>query len=268
MKKYLSYFQMRFNTMLQYRASAIAGVCTQFFWGLMQILIYIAFYKSATSNNISLEQLVSYVWLRQAFFSLLNHITDPEIRTCVESGNISYELTKPLDLYWMWYSKTVSSRLSTALLKCLPILLITAFLPVGYSLKLPINWMAAILFLISIVLGTLIMSAVVNLFYVSIFYTTTSKGTVSIFYAILEFFGGGFIPIALMPLFWQRVCYIVPFGLATDLPFRIYTGNISAINRITIYWFAISMVDCINIYRSLIIKQSIKESCNSRRLIK
>ena len=128
MKKYLSYFQMRFNTMLQYRASAIAGVCTQFFWGLMQILIYIAFYKSATSNNISLEQLVSYVWLRQAFFSLLNHITDPEIRTCVESGNISYELTKPLDLYWMWYSKTVSSRLSTALLKCLPILLITVFL--------------------------------------------------------------------------------------------------------------------------------------------
>ena len=63
MKKYLSYFQMRFNTMLQYRASAIAGVCTQFFWGFMQILIYIAFYKSATSNNISLEQLVSYVWL-------------------------------------------------------------------------------------------------------------------------------------------------------------------------------------------------------------
>ena len=50
MKKYLSYFQMRFNTMLQYRASAIAGICTQFFWGFMQILIYIAFYKSATST--------------------------------------------------------------------------------------------------------------------------------------------------------------------------------------------------------------------------
>ena len=117
--------------------------------------------------------------------------------------------------------------MSTALLKCLPIIIVTAFLPAGYNLKLPVSISAALLFVISILLGTLIMSAVVNLFYVSIFYTTTSKGTLSIFYAILEFFGGGFIPIALMPVFWQKVCYIVPLGLATDLPFRIYTGNIN-----------------------------------------
>lgn len=228
MKKYLSYFVLRFNTVLQYRLSAVAGMFNQLFWGTMQILIYMAFYKSTYSNNISLEQLISYVWLRQTFYSIVNNTTDPEIRTTIETGNISYELTKPLNLYWMWFSKTISTRLATAFFKCFPILFITLFLlPEKFSLKPPISFYAFILFLISLFIGLLIIATLINLFYISIFYTTTSKGTTSFYYAFFEFFGGGFIPIALMPKFWQKICYILPIGIAADLPFRIYTGNIS-----------------------------------------
>ena len=57
MKKYLSFFKLRLNIALQYRAAAIGGMFTQFFWAIMQILIFQAFYKATTSNNISLEQL-------------------------------------------------------------------------------------------------------------------------------------------------------------------------------------------------------------------
>ena len=56
----------------------------------------------------------------------------------------------------------------------------------------------------------------------------TSKGTYSIFYAAMEFLGGTFVPIALMPDFWQSLCYMLPFSLAADLPFRIYSGSIGA----------------------------------------
>ena len=34
MKKYFSFFWVRFAATLQYRAAAAAGVCTQFAWGL------------------------------------------------------------------------------------------------------------------------------------------------------------------------------------------------------------------------------------------
>ena len=40
MKKYLSFFRLRFNTGLQYRAAALAGIVTQFFWGC---LLYTSF---------------------------------------------------------------------------------------------------------------------------------------------------------------------------------------------------------------------------------
>lgn len=226
MEKYISYFKLRYNVALQYRTSAIAGMLTQFFWAIMQILIYIAFYKNSAGTNISLEQLISYVWLRQAFYSLINHVTDGEIKSSIENGNVAYELIKPINLYWIWFSKTISSRIAVCSIKCIPILLIVPFLPGGINLDGPVSIEALILFVITLFIGMFIISAIINLFYISIFYTMSSKGTTSIFYGLLEFFGGGFIPIALMPSIWQKICYLLPVSLATDLPFRIYTGNI------------------------------------------
>ena len=49
MKKYLSFFRMRFLMGLQYRAAAAAGVLTQFTWGFMELLVFRAFYKADAS---------------------------------------------------------------------------------------------------------------------------------------------------------------------------------------------------------------------------
>lgn len=227
MRKYISFFKLRFNVALQYRTSAIAGILTQFFWGIMQILIYRAFYKNGAGTGMVLEQLVSYIWLRQAFYSLINHVTDNDIKSSIENGNVAFELIKPINLYWIWFSKTSSSRMAACLLKCIPVILIASILPGNINLNGPASLGTFVLFAVTLFLGMFIMTSIINLFYIGIFYTMTSKGTTSIFYALLEFFGGGFIPIALMPKLWQTICYLLPISLATDLPFRIYTGNIN-----------------------------------------
>lgn len=244
MKKYLSFFKLRLNIALQYRASAIGGMFTQFFWAIMQILIYQAFYKVSTSNNISLEQLVSYIWLKQAFYAIISVSTDSEIRNMIEKGNISYELCRPVNIYWMWFFKTLANRIAGGFLKSIPILIIAPFLPLGLSLQLPAGILEFILFVISLGMAVCLMSAILNMFYISLFYTMSSKGTNSIFYAIVSFLGGNMLPIALMPDFWQDLCYLLPISLATDLPFRIYSGNISVSDSIIyiimqIVWLAI-----------------------------
>lgn len=247
MKKYFSYFKLRLNVALQYRVAAIGGMLTQFFWAIMQILVYQAFYKVVTSNNISLEQLISYVWLKQAFYTIISGSTDTEIKTMIESGNIAYELCRPTELYWMWFFKTLANKIAGGFLKCLPILIIAPLLPLGLSLKPPIGILELVLFIITLLLATCLMSAIVNIFYISLFYTMSSRGTNSIFYAIIEFFGGTFIPIALMPRFWQNLCYMLPISLACDLPFRIYSGNISISSAgqyiaMQIMWFIVITV--------------------------
>ena len=67
MKKYLSFFRMRFLMGLQYRAAAAAGVVTQFTWGFMELLVFRAFYQAdASAFPMRFEAVASYIWLQQA----------------------------------------------------------------------------------------------------------------------------------------------------------------------------------------------------------
>ena len=61
MKQYISFFKLKFSVGLQYRAAAIAGLCTQLFFGLVFIMVYIAFYGSGDASNvdISLRQIIT-----------------------------------------------------------------------------------------------------------------------------------------------------------------------------------------------------------------
>ena len=67
MRKYISFFRIRFAMGLQYRAAAMAGMVTQFVWGLMEIMVYTAFYQTgAESFPMTMEATASYIWLQHA----------------------------------------------------------------------------------------------------------------------------------------------------------------------------------------------------------
>ena len=73
MKGYLTYFKLRCITNLQYRAAALAGMFTQFFFGLIFTMVYLAFYESNPNSSLpmNISNLVTYMWLQQAFYSLI-----------------------------------------------------------------------------------------------------------------------------------------------------------------------------------------------------
>ena len=67
MRKYLAFFRLRFSMGLQYRAAALAGMSTQLVWGIMEILMFRAFYRAdASAFPMSLDATSAYVWLQQA----------------------------------------------------------------------------------------------------------------------------------------------------------------------------------------------------------
>ena len=105
MKKYWSFFRLRFSMGLQYRTAAIAGMVTQFFWGGMNILVYRAFYESdAAAFPMTLEATCSYIWLQQAFLVLFAAwLIEHEIFDNIMNGNVAYELCRPISIYNMWF---------------------------------------------------------------------------------------------------------------------------------------------------------------------
>lgn len=106
MRAYISYFKIRLLTFLQYRTSAIAGLSTQVFFGLMYLMIYQAFYLSSTNpQTISYNELVSFLWLNQIFYSTFYiFYQDSEIFDLIRSGNVASELCRPHKLYPFWYT--------------------------------------------------------------------------------------------------------------------------------------------------------------------
>lgn len=235
MKPYISLLRVRFLNGLQYRAAAFGGLTTQFFWGIMLVFIYKAFYGDvAASNGFSFKDLVTFIWLQQAFLSFLFlYDWDGELLDMITTGNISYELCRPINLYQVWYVKLLSKRLARGILRFAPVIILGFLMPYPYNLSLPESPVSFLLFLITLLIGTFLLVSILMLVYISVFKTMSPIGSMTVFGILGEFFGGHTIPIPLMPSWLQSICMAMPFRWTADLPFRIYSGNIGTSEAIT-----------------------------------
>jgi ABC-2 type transport system permease protein len=228
MNAYISVWRLRFINGMQYRAAALAGILTQLFFGFIFIMVFIAFYSQNTLQlPISLKELVAYVWLQQIFLAfIMLWFRDNEIFQMITSGNIAYELCRPCSIYPFWYSKLLAQRLSSAVLRCFPILLVVFALPEPYRMSLPPSPAALVLFIITLLLGLLVLVAISMLIYISVFWTLSPTGSTLMIAVAGEFLAGMIIPIPLMPAWLQKIAYVLPFRWTADFPFRVYSGHI------------------------------------------
>lgn len=246
MKKYLAFFRLRFSMGLQYRAAAIAGIVTQFAWGGMEILIYRAFYEvDAAAFPMSLEATASYIWMQQAFLTLfMAWMMENEIFDSIQNGNVVYEICRPINIYDMWFSRSLANRLSRAVLRCMPILLVAAFLPKPYGLMLPVSVPAFLLFLMTLVLGLLVTVAFCMLVYMVTFFTVSPMGVRITAVSIVEFFAGAIIPLPFFPDGVRQVMELLPFASMQNVPLRVYSGDIAGLDclfaiGLQVFWLAV-----------------------------
>lgn len=228
MKKYLSFFRMRFIHGLQYRIAAVSGMVTQFVWGAMEILLFRAFYQADPGAfPMTFPALASYVWLQQAFLSLyMVWFWESELFESITSGNVAYELCRPVRLYDMWYIRSLAIRLSKAVLRCMPVLFFAALLPYPYGLTFPTDIRIWLLTLVSMALALFLVVAISMVIYMSVFFTISSQGIRLIVAPLTEFLGGAIIPLPFLPDPIRRIVALLPFASAQNVPFRIYSGDL------------------------------------------
>jgi len=246
MKPYVSLLRVRFLNGLQYRAAAFSGLITQFFWGLMLIFVFSAFYGGdACSNGFYFNDLVTYIWLQQGFLLFVNlYDWDAELFDMITTGGISYELCRPINLYQIWYVKLLSKRLAGGLLRFSPTLVVGFLLPHPYNLSLPHSPLALLLFVVSLLLGLFLLVSISMMIYISVFKTMHPAGSMMIFGFAGNFFAGTTIPIPLMPEWMQSLTWYFPFRWTADLPLRVYSGHIGTGDALVgiamqILWIAI-----------------------------
>ena len=260
MSSYFGIFKMQFKGELQYRAKALSGVVTQFFWGLMYIYLYTAFMGADGLHGFSLTQMVTYVWLGQAFFAMRYVNTPKKVCHQIESGDICYNFVRPLNLYNQWYFSYIGSTLASTLLRFLPIIVVASILPASMRISLPVGWAAFLLFLIALIIGMLINGAISMFAVYLTFITQSSKGASTIVNTITGVLGGVYIPLPMFPQSIQNVLNYMPFRCISDLPFRIYIGNLDIKSALIQIAISIGWLVILVLLGKLLLKTSLKKT--------
>ncbi|KKK89381.1 hypothetical protein LCGC14_2733670, partial [marine sediment metagenome] len=121
MRPYLAILSARFRALLQYRAAAVAGMGTQVFWGLIRTMIFVAFFEGSSADSpMSKADVVAYIWLGQAFFAMFPLRVDAEVAEMIRTGNVAYELLRPVDIYSLWMARSIAARIAPPILRAGP----------------------------------------------------------------------------------------------------------------------------------------------------
>ncbi len=231
---YAAVYAARFKVLLQYRAAALAGFVTQCWWGVMRIMVLAAFFTSGTgaAQPITLGQSMTYVWLGQAFLMLLPWSVDPETTRLVRTGDIAYERLRPLDAWAFWLARALALRTVQPLMRAIPMFvtagLVLPLVGLGqWGLRPPVGPGAAALFVISIA-GAVALSAVMStLMDVMVARTLSDRGVTLLATPLVLLLSGNIVPLPLLPAPLKSFLFLQPFAGLTDIPFRIYFGELA-----------------------------------------
>jgi len=253
LRPYLAIFSARFLMMLQYRAAAVAGIITQFWFGAIMAMALSAFYMGDHgSASITRAEAITYIWLGQAFLGLLPWNVDPEIVLMMRTGNVAYEWLRPINTYLYWLVRAMAWRTAATLLRSIPILIVTSvlfgWLGLGdWSLQPPPSLEALTLFVLSMVAVVFLSSAITTLLNISVVWTISDQGINVFTNSLVIILSGMVIPLPLFPDWVHPVLFVQPLAGLVDIPYRIYFANLSGAKALgaialQVFWTAALIV--------------------------
>ncbi len=221
---YIGLFKVQFKGELNYKAKALSGIATQFFWGFLLIALYSSFMQGGAVNGFSPEQMSTYIWLGQAFLAIRYVQVLPSVYNEIMKGDVCYKFIRPISVYNQWFAEHVGYKLASATLRFAPIILVAFLLPTGYGMILPPTFWHFVLFLFAMAIGLLINVCISMVVIWLTFKTLNYKGTAGIVLAISGLLSGEFIPLPMMPVGVQNVINWLPFRFTADFPYQVYCG--------------------------------------------
>lgn len=220
-------FRLRARMELQYRAAAVGGFFTQMFFGLILIFLYQALDQAgslAGQSVVHFRDTIAYVWIQQAFFRLIFG-GEGSLNQAILSGDLVYELCRPVHLYSFWAVRIMAFKITSSLMRAWPLLLVASLLPEPLRLHWPADIRQLVAFLLSLFLGMLTVSLLEALMSGITMRTLDPRGITNLISMFSLFFSGNLVPLTLFPDAWQGWLQALPFAQSLDAPIRLFTGQ-------------------------------------------
>lgn len=212
MRPYWALFRARARTLAQYRVAALAGIATQWVFGLVMVSVLIAFYSYTDKvQPMTLAQAVTHTWLGQAMLGMQPWGIDRETGQSVRTGAVAYDLTRPLNLYAHWYVRVLALRTVNTALRALPMFAIAMLLlPAPYTMATP-TWGGLGAWALATFGALQLSCATTLLMQASLFWTVTGEGVTRLMPHFITLLSGMVIPLPLFPDWMQTFLTLQPF---------------------------------------------------------
>ena len=193
---------------------------------MILVMVLYAFYDS-TSNPMPINyySAATYIWIGQAMLGMLPWNGDIEIQRLIRTGDVSYELIRPMNLYDYWFARAFALRTGPTLLRSIPLFIIALLLPKDYGMIFPPNILAFLAWIITTFGALLISCTITNIINITTLYSLSGDGIQRLLSAIVTIFSGMVVPLPLFPDKMKEVLNYLPFSGLVDIPARFFTGD-------------------------------------------
>ncbi|MGI6083027.1 MAG: ABC transporter permease [Limnochordia bacterium] len=226
-----SLFRIKTAEGFQYRLAWVSGAAVGIFWALIEITVLAVFYNYAenkeagTMAGLTLRQVVTYVWVAQAIWTMQPMSIDSDILSQINSGDVGIELCRPIDLYFHWFAKIAAGRLAPLFWRGSLTLLCGTLMPPAYRLSWPASLPGFLWTVVSLSCAFLLCTAFAGFVSTVRLNVAWGDGPVYMLMFIGSVLSGSTLPLQLWPEPWQRVLLWQPFAGYMDIPIRLYIGT-------------------------------------------
>ncbi len=222
---YLALFRKGFQRMMAYRSATLAGIATNFFFGLLRTYLFIAVFDASGQVSIggfSLRDAITFTALTQAFGSSLGIINWWwEVGKTIESGEIITDLTKPFHYFSFWLSRDLGRMVFQVIFRGLPIMIVYPFF---FELTWPTSMAQWLLFSLSLSMAMIISFCWHFWMNCLSFWFVNAKGFGRFAWLAAAFFSGFLIPLSFFPDWLKAIAMWTPLPAIINTPIEIYLG--------------------------------------------
>ena len=226
MKKYLTFTVKAFQRTLTYRFELWMELFINVLFMLVYVYLWKALYADRTSvEGYDLNRILTYIVVSQTLLTFtftlrVARIIEEKVRT----GEVVTDLMKPIDFQLMTLATAVGTSSHTALFNMLPKFLLFYG---AFGLSVPPSFLTIFLFIISVVLGYVILFSIEFIIGIFAFWLVEIRGIYFlVIWGLSMLFSGYFLPLEFYPAFLAKVASVLPFRAIIYFPAAIYTGRL------------------------------------------
>lgn len=198
-----------FQRQLVYRNAALAGLATNFFFGIIRIAVLVALYGARQEvAGISLQGAITFTGLSQSTIGVLSLFGWTELMNNVYTGGISSDLLKPISLFRFWLAQDLGRAAGQFLLRGLPMMVSYAVFFGITTPSSPGGWLA---FSVSLFLAWLLSFSWRFLINLSAFWVPNALGVARFGFTLSWFLSGFLMPLRFFPRLVHPTLFIYTF---------------------------------------------------------